>query len=398
LNYRGARSKFRLPKIEITDDIEDIIRNDEFLENENTNTNTTQQDDNSNNNDSKSDNVKNSNVDVSNNNINNNVNTDTTESKKDQLNKNNDDEQKDKKENENDIVVEPLALNAEQESLLEELEDAFLVVDNDCFGFIPFETFMKILNDADIELSSKDRVYFTKTLMLIDDGVDYYGFLRHVRELGANTNKTIQEVIETIATNQEELEKQAQESDSYEEDDNDQHIPRKKPNFSRASTGNQSLNFESSKNLDPTNPLKQLIDDLALDDASVDFPLLKTALNIIDCFPSDDDLQYLIQHLATDDSGFIDFIAFLQFLEENAKIPASPLNLAKVIADSCAQLRIVQRAQQQLEEQKLKTQERLAKRKASLLAANSKDHITELAMAEKKKKALRLRDKAMQYR
>jgi len=176
-----------------------------------------------------------------------------------------------------------------------------------------------------------------------------------------------------------------------EEDENYDHFNDLQPKF-------DLKKFNSVSDLDPNNPLTQLIDDLALDDAKVDFPLLKTALGIIDCNPSDDDLQFLIQHLSTDDSGFIDFAAFLQFVGETAKIPASPANLEIVIADSCNQLRIVQRAEQRLAEEKLKMQERRAKRKVSQRLASNKDQIAELENAQKKIQALRLRDKAMQYR
>ena len=87
--------------------------------------------------------------------------------------------------------------------MLDSLELAFLEYDKDFYGFVPLAKFHEILGKNEIEITdSSVKEKFEKTLMLIDDGVDYYGFLRSLREYGTQSDcegKTLVEIIEYMA-------------------------------------------------------------------------------------------------------------------------------------------------------------------------------------------------------
>ena len=86
---------------------------------------------------------------------------------------------------------------------MDHLELAFLDYDNDFYGFVPLLKFHEILKINNLEISNEEmKEKFDKTLMLIDDGVDYYGFLRHMREYGTEPDcegKSLIEIMEYMA-------------------------------------------------------------------------------------------------------------------------------------------------------------------------------------------------------
>jgi len=132
----------------------------------------------------------------------------------------------------------------------------------------------------------------------------------------------------------------------------------------------------SIEELDPSNPLTQLIEDLALDGADVDLALLKTAFGMIGLEPNEEDMDFIVMYLCTDDSGFVDFRHFLQFVQENCE-QATPImdendneneneasngfDLVKAISDVANQLRIYVRDENRRKEQEEKIKQRFVK-------------------------------------
>ena len=181
---------------------------------------------------------------------------------------------------------------------------------------------------------------FEKALMLIDDGVDYYGFLRSMRENGTiseNEGKTLLEIMEYMG-----------EMHHWEE-------RRKHIDFNRMRTRSLA-NWVEAKQVvldenDPLTPLKTLMQDMALDDDEIDFASLKTALNSIGCTPKDNDLQYLIDYLDTTDSGMIDFQYFFQFLHDAAINKRLWKNLTKLIESVAGQMRRAERSEKRRKDQ-----------------------------------------------
>eukprot|EP00483_Globobulimina_turgida_P007120 UN07134 len=95
-------------------------------------------------------------------------------------------------------VVE-LNLTDEQESAMTKLEGALEAADPDFYGFIEYNTFLKVLKSNDIKLSAKNETFLMNALVLIEEGVDYYAFVRRIREEGMRSDKTLQQICESIA-------------------------------------------------------------------------------------------------------------------------------------------------------------------------------------------------------
>jgi len=208
-------------------------------------------------------------------------------------------------------------------------------------------------------------------------------------------------------------------SGADEDDENYDHFTDLQPKF-------DLKKFNSVSDLDPNNPLTQLIDDLALEGADVDLALLKTAFSVIDVEPDEKELEIIINYLCTDDSGFVDFRYFLQFLQEannlgmkrvsamnnnnsnnknknpnsNQSEPKFDNNIVAIISNVAEQLRIHLREEERrkLQEQKLKV--RLEQRRISKLGQKDalKEQIAEIEKEEQKLRAQRLREKAAQYK
>ena len=82
----------------------------------------------------------------------------------------------------NDVdTVQFVQLNDSQQDDINNLEIAFEEYDEDYYGFIEYDKFLSILKQNRINLSSKQETFIMTALTLIDEGVDYYGFLQIVR-------------------------------------------------------------------------------------------------------------------------------------------------------------------------------------------------------------------------
>ncbi|ETO09829.1 hypothetical protein RFI_27548, partial [Reticulomyxa filosa] len=157
----------------------------------------------------------------------------------------------------------------------------------------------------------------------------------------------------------------------------------------------------SIQELDPSNPLTQLIEDLALDGADVDLALLKTAFSMIGLEPNEEDMEFIVMYLCTDDSGFVDFRYFLQFVQENYEsnhiADDNAFDLVNAITDVANQLRIYVRDENRRKEQQQKVKERLLKKEKLNDKDKEKHELEELTKEEKRLEALRLREKAKRY-
>lgn len=152
----------------------------------------------------------------------------------------------------------------------------------------------------------------------------------------------------------------------------------------------------ASQDVDKGTNLGELIDDLALDGADVDFALLKMSLATIDCIVPDKDLKYLINHLCEDDSGFVDFNYLITFLQETSGVPAKKWRrIEKIIGKVVNNLRMVERAQLRKKQQEEKLRKRLEKRNTkNLMSKTDNDELKKIQQEEKRLRALKLRDKA----
>merc|ERR1711920_787312 len=133
--------------------------------------------------------------------------------------------------------------------------------------------------------------------------------------------------------------------------------------------------------------LGELIDDLALDGAEVDYALLKTALSTIDVSVADQDLKYLINHVDESGTGFVDFNYLITFLQETSQVPVAKWRkIEKIIAKVVNRLRMIERAELRKKEQTLKLQKRLRDKRRSRMAQNGKKDDDEMAkmLAEEK--------------
>ena len=160
-------------------------------------------------------------------------------------------------------------------------------------------------------------------------------------------------------------------------------------------SGEENPQLTSVKSMGPK--LDELIEDLALDGASIDFALLKMALQTIDCHPPEKDLKFLVKHLDDTGSGFVDFNYLITFLQETSRVPARKwTRIEKIISKVVNQIKIGQRAEARRKAQAEKLRQRLEKKRASRMALqnNDGDELAKLQAEEKRLRALKLRDKA----
>ena len=184
--------------------------------------------------------------------------------------------------------------------------------------------------------------------MLIDDGVDYYGFLRSLRENGTlaeNEGKSLLEIMQYMGEMHEFV------------------LKSKRIDFSRMRSRSlanlaQTQKVELEEN-NPLTPLKRLITDMAYEeDDLIDFASLKTALKSINCRPKDADLIFLIDYLAEEDEEdlddkLVDLQYFFQFLHEAAINKRLWKNLTRLIESVANQLRRAERAERRRKDQVL---------------------------------------------
>ena len=112
------------------------------------------------------------------------------------------DESKDDGTNEDELEEEQIAfieLSESQEDHINNLEIAFEEYDEDYFGFIEYDKFLSILKENKVNLSQKQETFLIMALTLIDEGVDYYGFLQIIRNKSnekpdANLTKICQQI------------------------------------------------------------------------------------------------------------------------------------------------------------------------------------------------------------
>lgn len=253
--------------------------------------------------------------------------------------------------------------------------------------------------------------------LYIDEGVDYYDFARKIRETGRELqpDNTLQDICEEISETVEKeqskdhkplpstnLEDIASEDIANVDETEFEAFFQKAQAYGRGRGQSLARMQSASADVDKGTKLGELIDDLALDGADVDFALLKMSLSTIDCNPSDKDLKYLINHLCEDDSGFVDFNYLITFLQETSGVPTKKwTRLEKIINKVVNQLRMVERAEQRKKAQELKLKQRLEKKRNTRLANSKKgdqDELAKLQAEEKRLRALRLRDKAKQVK
>jgi len=291
-------------------------------------------------------------------------------------------------------------LNDEEEAKLEVLEEIFLTTDKNFEGLIPYEKFMDCLRDANLQLENEmDQMYLVKFVSIFEQGVDYYGFLRQLRYIGWRENRNILDVIGLFVQEQKDIEAGVVKESTY----NVSQINNKEDKMLEGRHRRFS-SCASIQELDPSNPLTQLIEDLALDGADVDLALLKTAFGMIGIEPKEEDMEFIVLYLCTDESGFVDFRYFLQFVQENyeTKEPgdASSFDLVKAITAVANQLRIYVREEERRKEQQQKVKDRLVK--TEKLNDNVKDkeqnELEELEKEEHRLRSLRLKEKVRQYR
>merc|ERR1719216_618654 len=126
---------------------------------------------------------------------------------------NNEEEEDEKKEKQNEelfdfpdtesipSIKELTLLSKEQESALKKLQDELEAADPDYYGFVDYNTFLKILKSNEITLSAKHETFLMGALTLIDEGVDYLAFAHKLREIGRELqpDNTLQDICEEIA-------------------------------------------------------------------------------------------------------------------------------------------------------------------------------------------------------
>eukprot|EP00484_Ammonia_sp_Unknown_P000774 CAMPEP_0197021282 /NCGR_PEP_ID=MMETSP1384-20130603/2164_1 /TAXON_ID=29189 /ORGANISM="Ammonia sp." /LENGTH=486 /DNA_ID=CAMNT_0042449069 /DNA_START=940 /DNA_END=2400 /DNA_ORIENTATION=- len=414
LRFRRAQSRFALPKIDQDDDMDAIAKANAEL-----NAQIAEQEQ------QKAEQAASQEADTNK--------ADTNKAEADKTDANDDDDdnkqQDDEKKEDGDEAqrrtsmasfasVEELTLSKEQEEALEKVTNELEAADPDYYGFVDFQKFISVLKSNEVTLSARHETYLMGALTLIDEGVDYYDFSRKVREVGRTLlpDNTLQEICEEIAESVEKEQKQ-------EEQEKEVAIPttniEEMSSADIANVDEESAEFEAffkkaqqyrgrgmslarmkstAKDVDKGTRLGELIDDLALDGADVDFALLKTALSTIDCNPPDKDLKYIINHLCEDDSGFVDFNYLITFLQETSGVPAQKwTKIEKIISKVVNQLQMVERAEKRRQDQAAKLAARLEKR-ITKKGGQSEDELAQIAREEKLLRAKRLREKAAQIK
>jgi len=293
-----------------------------------------------------------------------------------------------------------MVLSDEEEAKLEVLEEAFLTTDKNFEGLIPHEKFMDCLRDANLELENEmDKMYLLKFISTFEQGIDYYGFIRQIRYIGSQENKGILQVIDLFVQEQKNIEAGVATKTHYTSP-----MPSNSTNKEDKTTSGRHRRFSSCasiQELDPTNPLTQLIEDLALDGADVDLALLKTAFSMIGLQPNEDDMEFIVLYLCTDDSGFVDFRYFLQFVQENYESDdnsGSGFDVSKAITAVANQLRIYVREEERRKEQQEKIKQRLSKKEKLNSGDKQANELVELEKEEQRLRSLRLKQKVRQYR
>eukprot|EP01083_Nonionella_stella_P275079 934179_1 len=397
LRYRRAQSRFAIPKISQDDDMDAIAKANAELQQQ-IQENEKQSNDNNNNTSF--------------------PNTENIENKKDENNNDNDDEKKEDTMDTQSVKsfqsVEELSLSPDQETALNKLQDELEAADPDYYGFVDYTTFINILKSNDVKLTAKQETFMMGALTLIDEGVDYYDFSRKIREVGMTLqpDNTLQDICEEISETVEK-EKKATDAvanelpttdldkmsskDIVDVDEEQFEAFFEKAKQYRGRGMSLARMKSASSDVNKQTSLGELIDDLALDGAEVDFALLKTALQTIDCNPPDKDLKYLINHVCQDDSGFVDFNYLVTFLQETSGIPAKKWkNIERIINKVVNQVRMVERAENRKKIQQQKLKERLEKKRNTRLAKQKggSNEMEDLVKEEKRLRALKLRDKA----
>eukprot|EP01084_Bolivina_argentea_P091316 164402_1 len=395
LRFRRAQSRFALPKIDFDDTLDDIARANAELED-----------------------AINNNEDA-NNPVSITITSDDNTSSKPRFpdtfpdkEQDNDNDEKQRSESVASAAsvqsVEELTLSTEQEAALNQLQNDLEESDPDYYGFVDYKRFMNILKKNDIALSAKHETFLMGALTLIDEGVDYYDFSRKIREMGRTLqpDNTLQDICEEIA---EGVEKDREKKEALPSTNLDDIESKDIVNldddafeaFYAESVKNRGRGMSlarmqpASKNVNKQTRLGELVDDLALDGAEIDFALLKTALATIDCYPKDKEVKYLINHLCEDGTGFVDFNYLITFLQETSGVPAKKwTRIEKIISKVVNQLQMVERAEVRKKQQEEKLKARLEKKRASRQPKQINDEMTQLAADEKRLRALKLRDKA----
>merc|ERR1712228_1170095 len=314
-------------------------------------------------------------------------------------------------DNESIPNIEELKLSKEQETALQKLQDELEAADPDYYGFVDYNTFIQILKTNEIKLSAKHETFLMGALTLIDEGVDYLAFAHKLREIGRELqpDNTLQDICEEIAetVEKERAKSEQKELPSTNIDDitSDDIVNLDQSAFEAFMKDAQnmrgrgmSLMRQASKDVDKGSKLGELIDDLALDGAEVDYALLKTALSTIDVDVADKDLKYLINHVDESGTGFVDFNYLITFLQEMSGTPVAKWKkIEKIINKVVNRLRMIERAELRKKEQTLKLQKRLRDKRRSRMVNNEKggnDEMAKMVAEEKRLRALKLRDKA----
>eukprot|EP00484_Ammonia_sp_Unknown_P030329 CAMPEP_0197034278 /NCGR_PEP_ID=MMETSP1384-20130603/12440_1 /TAXON_ID=29189 /ORGANISM="Ammonia sp." /LENGTH=563 /DNA_ID=CAMNT_0042464185 /DNA_START=22 /DNA_END=1713 /DNA_ORIENTATION=- len=348
------------------------------------------------------------------------------------LNEQDKEEQKQEEEDEEDekevLFVE---LPESQDDAINNLQTDFEEYDDDFFGFIEYDSFLRILKANKVNLSDKQETFLISSLTLIDEGVDYYGFLQFLRNRAAKApNDNLTKICQQIAIDAEKKANQESEEKDKEEDEDIEVDEQELEKFYMAAKNARSRGMNlatmerTSMVIPSTNKIRQIIEQFALDGVEIDYAVLKTALAAINAYPKDEDLLFLINYLAYNeqqtkaetekkedeedatpiptehpmdaDDIFIDFNYFISFCQEVIGIPAILWeDPAKVIEKVAKQTRLVFRTQKRQKQDKLKAKKRLEYRK-KMKADSSKQQSEKKAIEkeEKRLRALRLRERA----